>query len=212
MTSNEKNVVYENKWRLNRGVARWHSGKESTCQSRGCKTWGLAGSGRSSGRGNGNLLQYSCLKNEQRSLTGYSLWCCKESDMTEQTHTQGLDRHVLFIGGGGTLNANVTLTFSSVQSLSRIGLFAIPWIAALQASLSINKSRSSPRLTCIMSVMPSSHLILCCPLLLLPPLPPSIRVFSHESTLRMRWPKYWSFSCSITPSKEIPGLISFKID
>ena len=92
----------------------------------------------------------------------------------------------------------------SDQLLSRVWLFATPWIAARQASLSITNSRSSLRLTSIESVMPSSHLILCCPLLL-PPNPPSIRVFSNESTLRMRWPKYWNFSFSIIPSKEIPG-------
>ena len=101
--------------------------------------------------------------------------------------------------------------FSSVQSLSRVRLFATPWITARQASLSITNSRSSPRLTSIESVMPSSHLILCHPLLLLPPIPPSIRVFFNESTLRTRWPKYWSFSFSIIPSKEIPGLISFRM-
>ena len=84
--------------------------------------------------------------------------------------------------------------------------------AACQASLSITNSWSSPRLTSIESVMPSSHLILCRPLLLLPSIPPSIRVFSNESTHRMRWPKYWSFSFSIIPSKEIPGLISFRMD
>ena len=100
----------------------------------------------------------------------------------------------------------------SDQSLSRVRLFATPWIAARQASLSITNSRSSLRLTSIESVMPSSHLILCRPLLLLPPIPPSIRVFSSDSTLRMRWPKYWSFSFSIIPSKEIPGLISFRMD
>ena len=83
-----------------------------------------------------------------------------------------------------------------------------PWIAAHQASLSITNSRSSLRLTSIESVTPSSHLILGRPLLLLPPIPPSIRVFSNESTLPMRWPKYWSFKFSIIPSKEIPGLIS----
>ena len=86
-----------------------------------------------------------------------------------------------------------------------------PWIAAHQASLSINNSRSSPKLMSIKSVMPSSHLILCRLLLLLPPIPPSIRVFSNESTLRMRWPKYWSFSFSISPSKEHPGP-SFRMD
>ena len=86
------------------------------------------------------------------------------------------------------------------------------WIAARQCSLSITNSRSSLRLMSIESVMPSSHLILCCPLFLLPPIPPSIRVFSNESTLHMRWPKYWSFNFSISPSKEHPGLISFGMD
>ena len=105
-----------------------------------------------------------------------------------------------------------SLSFSSVHSLSRVRLFATPWIAARQSSLSITVSRSSLRLTSIELVMPSSHLILCLPLLLLPPIPPSIRVFSNESTLGMRWPKYWSFSFSIIPSKEIPGLISFKMN
>ena len=102
--------------------------------------------------------------------------------------------------------------FSSVQSFSPVQLFATPWIAAHQASLSITNSHSSLRLTSIESGMPFSYLILCCPLLLLPPIPRSIRVFSNESTLRMRWPKYWSFSFSIIPSKEIPGLISFRKD
>ena len=102
--------------------------------------------------------------------------------------------------------------FSSVQLLICVRLFVTPWIAARQASLSITNSRSSLRLTSIKSVMPSSHLILCRPLLLLPPIPPSIRVFSNGSTLHMRWPKYWSFSFSIIPSKEHPGLISFRMD
>ena len=102
--------------------------------------------------------------------------------------------------------------FSSVQSLSHVRLFATPWIAARQASLSITNTQSSLRLMSIESVMPSSHLILCRPLLLLPPIPPTIRVFANESTLCMRWPKYWSFSFSISPSKEIPGLISFRMD
>ena len=100
----------------------------------------------------------------------------------------------------------------SVQPLSRVRLFATPGITARQASLSITNSRSSPRLLSIESVMPSSHLIFCRPLLLLPPSPPSIRVFSNESTLRMRWPKYWSFSFSISPSNEHPGWISFRVD
>ena len=101
---------------------------------------------------------------------------------------------------------------SSVQSLSRVRLFETPWIAARQASLSITNSWGSLKLMSIKSVMPSSHLILCHPLLFLSPIPPSIRVFSNESTLCMRWSKYWSFSFSIIPSKEHPGLISFRMD
>ena len=104
------------------------------------------------------------------------------------------------------------MKFSSVQSLSHVRLFATPRIAARQASLSITNSQSSLRLTSIESVMPSSYLILCRPLLLMPPIPPSIRAFSNESTLPMRWPKYWSFSFIISPSNEHPGLVSFRID
>ena len=112
--------------------------------------------------------------------------------------------------------------FSSVQSLSCVRLFVTPWITTCQASLSITNSQSSLKLMSIESVMPSSHLILCCLLLLLPSILPSIRVFSNESTLRIRWPKYWSFSFSISPydavirtvhqSNEHPGLISFRMD
>ena len=104
------------------------------------------------------------------------------------------------------------LQFSSVQSLSRVRLFATPWIAARQASLSITNSRSSLRLTSIESVMPSSHLILCQTLLLLPSIFPSIRVFSNESALHIRRPKYWSFSLNISPSNEHSELISFRMD
>ena len=104
------------------------------------------------------------------------------------------------------------LQFSSVQSLSCVQLFATPWITAHQASLSITNSWCSLKLMPIESVMPSSHLILCHPLLLLPLIPPIIRVFSNESTLGMRWPKYWSFSFNISPSNEHPGLISFRMD
>ena len=102
--------------------------------------------------------------------------------------------------------------FSSVQSLSRVWLFMTPWIATCQPSLSITNSQSPPKPMSIELVMPSSHLILCRPLLLLPPIPPSIRVFSNESALRMRWPKYWSFTFNINPSNEHPGLISFRMD
>ena len=102
--------------------------------------------------------------------------------------------------------------FSSVQFLSRVQLFATPWITECQASLSITNYRSLLKVMSIESVMPFSHLILCRSLLLLLPIPPSIRVFSNESTLHMRWPKYWSFSFSISPSNEHPGLISFRMD
>ena len=104
------------------------------------------------------------------------------------------------------------LQFSSVQSLSHVRLFSTPWITARQASLSITKPQSSLKLMSIELGMPSSHFILCRPLLLLPPIPPSISVFSNESTLCMKWPKYWSFSFSISPSNEHPGVISFRMD
>ena len=104
------------------------------------------------------------------------------------------------------------IQFSSVQWLSRVWLFATPWTAACQASLSITNSRSLPKFTSIESVMPSNHLILCHPLLLLPSIFPKIRVFSSESALCIRWSKYWSFSFNITPSNEHPGLISFRMD
>ena len=103
------------------------------------------------------------------------------------------------------------ITFSSVQSLSRVRLFATPWAAAHQASLSNNNSRSPPKLVSIKSVMPSNHLILCRPLLL-PSIFPSIRGFSNESALHIRWSKYWSFSFNIRSSNEHPGLISFRMD
>ena len=108
--------------------------------------------------------------------------------------------------------ASGPIQLSSVQSLSHVRLFATPRIAARQASLSITISQISLRLTSIESVMPPSHLILCRPLFLLPPIPPSIRVFSNESTLRRVFQKYWSFSFSISPSSEHPGLISFRMD
>ena len=107
---------------------------------------------------------------------------------------------------------SASVQFSSVQSLSHVWLFVTPWTAASQASLSITNSRSSLKLMSIKSVMPSNHLILCRPLLLLPSIFRSIRVFSNESMLHIRWPKYWSFSFSISPFNEHPGLISFRMD
>ena len=106
----------------------------------------------------------------------------------------------------------LSVQFSSVQSLSHVHLFVIPWNAACQASLSITNSQNLLKLMSIESVMPSNHLILCHPLLLLPSIFPSITVFSNESDLCSRWPKYWSFSFSISPSKEHSGLISFRMD
>ena len=118
----------------------------------------------------------------------------------------------MFIFMSSCISSNNVLQFSSVQALSRVWLFVTPWIAARQASLSITNSWSLLKLMPIESMMPSSHLIPCRPLLLLPPIPPSIRVFSNESTLHIRWPKYWNFSFSISPSNEHAGLISFRMD
>ena len=112
---------------------------------------------------------------------------------------------------GETLSTNC-LQFTSVQSLSRVWLLVTPWTAAHQDSMSITNSQSPPKPMSIESVMPSNHLILCCPLLLLPPIPASVIVFSNESALRMRWPKYWSFSFNISSSNEHSGLISFRVD
>ena len=106
----------------------------------------------------------------------------------------------------------ICILFSSVHSLSHVRLPASPWTAARQASLSIPNSQSLFKLTSVGSVMPSNHLILCHPLLLLPLIFPSIRVFSNESVLHIRWPKYWSFSFNISPSNEYSGLISFRMD
>ena len=110
------------------------------------------------------------------------------------------------------IHINHSVQFSSFQLLSHVWLFVTPWTATRQASLSITNSRSPPKPMSIVSVMPSNHLIFCHPLLRLPSVFPSIRVFSNESALRIRWPKYWSFSFNISPSNEYPGLISFRMD
>ena len=132
-----------------------------------------------------------------------------------ESHRHGSEPEFCYFPGAVSMRLLWSLLpylFSSVQLLSHVQFFVTPWIAACQASLSITLSQSSLSLTSIESVMPSSHLILCRPLLLLPPILPSIRVFSSESALHIRWPKYWSFSFSIIPSKEIPGVISFRMD
>ena len=161
------------------------AGKESACNAGNLSS--ILGLGRSPGEGNSYPLQYSGLENS-------------------------MDCIVHGVTKSWTWLSNFHYQFSSVQSLSRVRLFVTPWIAAHQASLSIANSRSSPKLMCIKSVMPSSHLIPCRPLLLLPPTPPSIRIFSNKSALHMRWPKYWSFSLSISPTNEQPGLVSFRMD
>ena len=148
------------------------------------------------------------------SLAGDSPWCCKELDMTEQLTI------VCFLMFTAALLTIVKIwkqpdghqQISSVQSLSRVQLFEIPWTIACQASLSITNSWSPPKLMSIESVMPSNHLFLCPPLPLLPSIFPSIRVFSNESVLRVRWPNYWSFSFNISSSNEHSGLISFRMD
>ena len=111
-----------------------------------------------------------------------------------------------------TVLRNHQVSIESVQSLSHVQFFATPWTSARQASLSTSNSQSLLKLMSIESVMPSNHLILCHPLLLPPSILPSIRVFSSESVLHIRWPKYWSFSFSISPSNEYSGLISFRMD
>ena len=145
------------------------------------------------------------LSSKWRKWTQFRERCLKQEEM-------GMLEFIYYVRPDNLPSNYILFQFSSVQSLSRVRLFESPWIAACQASLSITNSQSSLKLMFIDSVMPSSHLILCCPLLLLLPIPPSIRVFSNKSTLCMRWPKYWSFSFSISPSREHPGLISFRMD
>ena len=164
----------------------------------------VPGSGRSSGGRNGNLLQYSCLENP----VDRDAWRAIVYGVTKSwAQLKRLSMHA-----GTQLTRTGCVQFSSVQLLSHVRLFATPWTTARQASLSITNSQSLPKLMSIESVIPSNHLILCHPLLLLPSIFPSIRVFSNESALHIRWPKYWSFSFDICPSSEHPGLISFRMD
>ena len=149
----------------------------------------------------------------EKAMASHSSILARKIPWTEETGSlQSIGSQRFGHDWANKLSLSYIYIYISDQLLSRVRLFATPWIAAHQASLSITNSRSSLRLTSTKSVMPSSHLILCRPLLLLPPIPPSIRVFSNESTLCMRWPKYWSFSFSNSPSKEIPGLISLRMD
>ena len=155
------------------------------------------------GEGNGKPLQYSCLENPINSMK-------RQKDRTLKDELpRSMPNMLLEISGKITPER---MKFSSVQSLSHVLLFVTPWPAAHQASLSLTNSWSLLKPMSIKSVMLSSHLILCRPLLLMPSIFPSTRVFSNESVLCIRWPKYWSFSFSISPSNEYSEFISFRID
>jgi len=149
-------------------------------------------------------------------VTSLKLYCWKVTKNTiDISYRDSVWIYILFLNSVMSYEIGchlIVIQFSSVQSLSHVWLFAIPWIAACQASLSLTNSWSftQAHVHWVGDAIQPSHP--CLPLLLLPPIPPSIRVFSNESTLRMRWPKYWSFSFSIIPSKEIPGMISFRMD
>ena len=153
---------------------------------------------------------------EAKLLEWVAISCSRGSswprDQTHLSRISCLGRWILYHWASWEAPKNASVQFSSVQSLSHVQLFATPWTAARQASLSITNSRNPLKPMSIESVMPSNHLILCRPFLLLPSIFPSIRVFSNESALRIRWPKYWSFSFNISPSNEHQGLISFRMD
>ena len=167
-------------------------------------------------RGTGHTLERKIVKTSY--VFKQKLWASTQTPFTDTPDVRFIMRlwlHSCALPPHRTLHEihhQGALLFSSVQSLSPVRLFATPWTAACQASLSITNSRSLLKLMSIESVMPSSHLILCCPLLLPPSIPPSIRVFPNEAALRIRWPKYWSFSFNISLSNEHPGLISFRMD
>ena len=172
-------------------------GKESDCNAGDLGS--IPGLGRSPGGGNGNLLQYSCLENP---MDRGAWWATVHRVAKRQTQLN--DKHY---------HLDPTFQFSSVSSVAQsCPTIHDPMDCSTPGLPVRHQLPELLRLTSIESVIPSNHLILCHPLLLLPPISPSIRVFSNESTLRMRWPKYWSFSFSIIPSKEIPGLISFRMD
>ena len=155
-------------------------------------------------------LHWWCLPTISPSVTPIS--SCLQSFTVSESFPMSQLFPLSFQSIGASASASVLPTNHSVQSLSHVWLFATPWTAARQASLSITNSRSLLKLTFTESVMPSNHFILCCPLLLLLSIFPSIRVFSNESVLHIRWPKYWSFSFSVSSSNEYLGLISFRID
>ena len=184
----------------------------------------ILGLGSTPGNGSSNRLQYSCLGNSRdrrdwlamvhgvtKRQTQLSVHAHTPTHTHAHRHTHWIMSALLcfkpYLRTWSLTYTSLGLLWYSVQSLSCIRLFATPWTAARQASLSITNSWSPPKPMSIESVMPSNHLILCHPLLLLPSIFPSIRVFSNESALGIRWPKYWSFSFNISPSNEHPGLI-----
>ena len=216
-------------------LLRWLSGKESACQCRRHRRdrfnpW--VGKIPLRGKWQPTVVLWPEKFYGQRSLAGYNPWGCKESDMTEHACTLLKDQsralpHKLWWGSNHRHPRRKVLTPSRgfrdrvvptptiavvVQLPSRVWLFVIPWTAAGHASLSLTMSWSLPNFMSIASVMPCSHLILRCPLLLRPSIFPSIREFSNELSVRIRWPEYWRFSFSISPSSEYSGLISLKID
>ena len=177
------------------------AGKESTCNAGDPDS--IPGLGRSPGKVNGFLLQYSGLENSMD---------CIVHGITKSQTWQWISLSYRYINSNTNYMKQIILAFSSVQLLSHVQLFMTPWTVAHQASLSITNSRSLLRLMSIELVMPSNHLIPCPPLLLLPSIFPSSRVFSNESVLHIKWPKYWSVSFCISPSNEYSGLISFRMD
>ena len=202
------------------GLRQWHPtpvllpGKSHGQRSLvGCSPWGCEESDTTEwlrfhfslsciGEGNGNILQCSCLENPR---DGGAWWAAIYGVAQSQTRLKRLS-------SSSSSSVARLSTFSSVQLHRGVQLFVTPWTTARQASLSITNSRSLLKLMSIESVMPQNHFIFCCPLLFLPSIFPSIRVFSSESVLCIRWPKYQSFSFSISPSNEYSGLISFRMD
>ena len=190
------------------------------CLKKICPPVTMEGSLNYKGRSNTTVVMYRC-ENQKGWAPKY--WCSQmvvlektlESPLDwkeiQPVHSKGTQSWIFTGRTDAEAETTILWQFSSVQSLSRVQLFATPWIAARQASLSITNSQSSLRLTSVESVMPSNYFILCHPLLL-PPIFPSIRVFLNELALCIRWPKYWSFSFNISPSNEHSGLISFRMD
>ena len=199
-------------------VIRWLSDEEPTTQCRRYKRLRFSGLipgwERSPGGGNSNPLQYSSLENllDRGACSDYSPWDHKESYKIEHIHTHTAPDNCILLPVLSSWSVYILKCISSVSSLSRVWFFVTPWTVAPQASLPITNSQGLLKLMSIELVMPSNRLILCRPLLLLPSIFSSIRVFSNESVLHIRWSKYWSFSFSTSPSNEYSALISFRMN